>query len=102
MCLRLTLLMCIFKVLELYDCNLKFFLKVIFLLLPMYCYYTMCNENLVSAIDYMQFLTQQKKKQEEDLDSLRKEVMALKIMKACVENIFHLPNQFSHSIWRKK
>ena len=35
-----------------------------------------------AAIDYMQFLNQQKKKQEEELDSLRKEVMALKIMKA--------------------
>ena len=35
-----------------------------------------------SAIDYIQFLIQQKKKQEDELDSLRKEVMALKIMKA--------------------
>lgn len=34
------------------------------------------------AIDYIQFLVQQKKKQEDELDSLRKEVMALKIMKA--------------------
>ena len=34
------------------------------------------------AIDYIQFLVQQKKKQEEDLENLRKEVMALKIMKA--------------------
>ena len=36
----------------------------------------------VAAIDYIHYLVQQKKKQEEDLDSLRKEVMALKIMKA--------------------
>ena len=38
--------------------------------------------NSLSAIDYIQFLIQQKKKQEDELDSLRKEVMALKIMKA--------------------
>ena len=38
----------------------------------------------VPAIDYIQWLIDQKKKQEEDLDSLRKEVMALKIMKAYV------------------
>lgn len=42
----------------------------------------------VPAIDYIQFLIQQKKKQEDDLDSLRKEVMALKIMKAWVNNNF--------------
>ncbi|XP_025081563.1 max-like protein X isoform X2 [Pomacea canaliculata] len=42
---------------------------------------------LQRSIDYMQFLTNQKKKQEEDLDSLRKEVMALKIMKANYEHI---------------
>jgi hypothetical protein len=36
----------------------------------------------LSAIDYLQFLNQRKKEQEEELDSLRKEVMALKIMKA--------------------
>ena len=34
------------------------------------------------AIDYIQYLVQQKKKQEDELDVLRKEVMALKIMKA--------------------
>ena len=33
------------------------------------------------AIDYIIFLHQQKKKQEEELEALRKEVMALKIMK---------------------
>lgn len=47
---------------------------------------------LISAIDYIQFLVQQKKKQEDELDSLRKEVMALKIMKAWVLtqiNIYH-------------
>jgi len=42
---------------------------------------------LQRSIDYMQFLTAQKKKQEEDLESLRKEVMALKIMKANYEHI---------------
>lgn len=36
------------------------------------------------AIEYIGFLHQQKKKQEEDLDVLRREVMALKIMKAWV------------------
>jgi len=39
---------------------------------------------MISAIDYIQFLVGQKKKQEDELDSLRKEVMALKIMKAWV------------------
>jgi MAX-like protein X len=34
-----------------------------------------------AAIDYVSFLSKEKKKQDEDLDSLRKEVMALKIMK---------------------
>ncbi|KAK7485842.1 hypothetical protein BaRGS_00022942, partial [Batillaria attramentaria] len=42
---------------------------------------------LQRSIDYMQFLSQQKKKQEDELDSLRKEVMALKIMKANYEHI---------------
>ncbi|KAK3596292.1 hypothetical protein CHS0354_009788 [Potamilus streckersoni] len=42
---------------------------------------------LQKSIDYIQYLNQQKKKQEEDLDSLRKEVMALKIMKANYEHI---------------
>ncbi|KAL5008682.1 hypothetical protein ScPMuIL_014269 [Solemya velum] len=42
---------------------------------------------LQRSIDYIQFLIQQKKKQEDDLDSLRKEVMALKIMKANYEHI---------------
>ena len=37
---------------------------------------------LLSAIEYMIFLHQQRKKQEEELEALRKEVMALKIMKA--------------------
>ncbi len=34
-----------------------------------------------AAIDYIQFLHKEKKKQEEDVSTLRKEVMALKIMK---------------------
>ncbi|XP_074652623.1 max-like protein X [Tubulanus polymorphus] len=42
---------------------------------------------LQKSIDYIQFLVNQKKKQEEELDSLRKEVMALKIMKANYEHI---------------
>ncbi|KAK7092454.1 hypothetical protein V1264_008194 [Littorina saxatilis] len=42
---------------------------------------------LQRSIDYMQFLGGQKKKQEDELDSLRKEVMALKIMKANYEHI---------------
>lgn len=42
---------------------------------------------LQRSIDYIQFLVQQKKKQEDELDSLRKEVMALKIMKANYEHI---------------
>ena len=48
-------------------------------------YYNCCIDRIhcvVSAIDYIQYLVQQKKKQEDELDSLRKEVMALKIMKA--------------------
>ena len=35
----------------------------------------------LSAIEYIIYLHQQKKKQEEELEALRKEVMALKIMK---------------------
>jgi MAX-like protein X len=42
---------------------------------------------LQRSIDYIQFLLQQKKKQEDDVDNLRKEVMALKIMKANYEHI---------------
>lgn len=37
--------------------------------------------SFVSAIEYIMFLHQQRKKQEEELEALRKEVMALKIMK---------------------
>lgn len=36
------------------------------------------------AIDYIQFLHKEKKKQEEEVSTLRKEVMALKIMKTWV------------------
>jgi len=42
---------------------------------------------LQRSIDYIQYLMQQKKKQGDELDSLRKEVMALKIMKANYEHI---------------
>lgn len=38
--------------------------------------------NLPTAIDYIQFLHKEKKKQEEEVSTLRKEVMALKIMKS--------------------
>ena len=41
-----------------------------------------CCYFFLSAIEYIIFLHQQKKKQEEELEALRKEVMALKIMKA--------------------
>lgn len=34
-----------------------------------------------TAIDYIQFLHKEKKKQEEEVSTLRKDVMALKIMK---------------------
>ncbi|XP_063952554.1 max-like protein X isoform X2 [Lytechinus pictus] len=42
---------------------------------------------LQRSIDYIQYLVQQKKKQEDELEALRKEVMALKIMKANYEQI---------------
>lgn len=42
---------------------------------------------LQRSIDYIQFLIQQKKKQEEDLAALRKEVIALQIMKVNYEQI---------------
>nr|CAG4652289.1 EOG090X0H9E [Triops cancriformis] len=42
---------------------------------------------LQRSIDYTQFLLQQKKKQEEELSALRKEVVALQIMKSNYEQI---------------
>jgi len=42
---------------------------------------------LQKSIDYIQYLIQQKKKQEGELEDLHKEVMALKIMKANYEHI---------------
>ena len=42
---------------------------------------------LQKSIDYIQFLQQQKKKQEEERNSLRKEVLALKIMQQNYELI---------------
>uniref|UniRef100_A0A8C2HBU7 Max-like protein X n=1 Tax=Cyprinus carpio TaxID=7962 RepID=A0A8C2HBU7_CYPCA len=42
---------------------------------------------LQKTIDYIQFLHKEKKKQEEDVSTLRKEVMALKIMKTNYEHI---------------
>jgi len=38
--------------------------------------------SFVAAIDYVQFLLSHRSKQEANLEKLRKEVMALKIMKA--------------------
>lgn len=48
---------------------------------------------LQRSIDYIQYLQQQKKKQEEELQSLRKEVVALQIMKANYEKIVRLHQQ---------
>merc|ERR1719431_1912140 len=42
---------------------------------------------LQKSIDYLQFLSQQKKKQESELSSLRKEVVALQIMRANYEQL---------------
>ncbi|KAK9884782.1 hypothetical protein WA026_009010 [Henosepilachna vigintioctopunctata] len=42
---------------------------------------------LQKSIDYIQYLQQQKKKQEEDRNTLRKEVLALKIMQTNYEQI---------------
>merc|ERR1712012_1121395 len=42
---------------------------------------------LQRSIDYMQYLIKEKRKQEDDLESLRKEVLALNIMKANYEQI---------------
>jgi len=42
---------------------------------------SVCVCLFLTAIDYIQFLHKEKKKQEEDVSTLRKEVMALKIMK---------------------
>jgi len=42
---------------------------------------------LSKTIDYVSFLSKEKKKQDDDLDSLRKEVMALKIMKDNLEQL---------------
>lgn len=40
-----------------------------------------CASAFSAAIDYIQFLHKEKKKQEDEVSTLRKEVMALKIMK---------------------
>lgn len=48
---------------------------------------------LQKSIDYLQYLNQKKKEQEDELDSLRKEVMALKIMKANYEHIVKTHHQ---------
>ncbi|RWS31856.1 max-like protein X [Leptotrombidium deliense] len=48
---------------------------------------------LQKSIDYIQFLQQQKKKQEEELQVLRKEVVALQIMKSNYEQMVKLHQQ---------
>ncbi|XP_002740627.1 max-like protein X [Saccoglossus kowalevskii] len=54
---------------------------------------------LQRSIDYIQYLVQQKKKQEDELSALRKEVMALKIMKAYFKTIMDAQFQsFNSSI----
>lgn len=42
---------------------------------------------ICTAIDYVQYLVNHKRRQEEELERLRKEVMALKIMLANYEHI---------------
>ena len=41
-----------------------------------------CSENVFVAIEYTQHLIEQKSTQEKKLEELRKEVLALKIMKS--------------------
>lgn len=57
---------------------------------------------LQRSIEYIQFLIQQKKKQDEELDALRKEVMALKIMKTNYEHLVrthqNMPAQGDHQL----
>ncbi|XP_059086807.1 LOW QUALITY PROTEIN: max-like protein X [Tigriopus californicus] len=47
---------------------------------------------LQKSIDYIQFVQQQKKKQEDDLSLLRKEVIALQIMRANYEQLVKSPS----------
>lgn len=49
--------------------------------MQMYCLRG-ANANLFPAIDYIQYLRQQKKKHEDELENLKKEAMALGIMKS--------------------
>ncbi|GBN13048.1 Max-like protein X [Araneus ventricosus] len=57
---------------------------------------------LQRSIDYIQFLLQQKKKQDDELNALRKEVVALQIMKANYETIVKVhqsqPSQNSNKV----
>ncbi|KAG8201166.1 hypothetical protein JTE90_028825 [Oedothorax gibbosus] len=57
---------------------------------------------LSRSIDYIQFLLQHKKKQDDELNALRKEVVALQIMKANYENIVNIhqsqPNQNANKV----
>jgi len=52
---------------------------------------------LQKSIDYIQYLSQQKKKQESDLNTLRKEVVALQIMRANYEQLVKAHQQNSHA-----
>ena len=45
--------------------------------------------NITTAIDYVIYLQNQSRKQEEQLENLEKEVKALKIMKEWVHNYIH-------------
>jgi len=51
---------------------------------------------LQKSIDYLQFLSQQKKKQESELATLRKEVVALQIMRANYEQLVKAHQQAPH------
>ena len=45
---------------------------------------------MIVAIDYMQFLLSEKKKKEEELENLRREVTALRIMKSYVRKTIYI------------
>lgn len=52
---------------------------------------------LQKSIDYIQYLSQQKKTQETDLNTLKKEVVALQIMRANYEQLVKAHQQTSHA-----
>lgn len=55
---------------------------------------------LQKSIDYIQYLQQQKKKQEDERNALRKEVMALRIMQTNYEQIVKAQPQPGHAEMR--